>query len=674
MRKMKYRKWNLKYKYPTVSPELSSENLPELLKLLLAERGFSSREEVRRFLGSGIESLHDPFLLKDMDKACERLQLGLKNGEKIAVYGDYDVDGITSTCIVSQWLKKKGVSVVPYIPNRLEEGYGLNREAMDTLHEKGVSLIITVDCGVTAVEEVAHARELGMDVIITDHHECQSGALPDAAAVIDPMRPDDTYPNADLAGIGVAWKLLSAMDGDTLQTLRTYADYIAVGTIADVMELSPENRCVVKEGLEKLSSSPTIGFSALMQACGVSDGPATSSRVGFGIAPRINAAGRLGDVAAAWQLLNCTDPLQAQGYAENLCALNRRRQDIEAEILEDAERILTEEEKAAPIVLASGDWHPGVIGIVASRLSDHYGVPTVMIYLHDGVGKGSCRSPEGFNIFDALAACSSYLEGFGGHAAAAGLTIREENIDSFRAALAAYYREHPAPPSTLHCDFIIENPALLRTDQVASLGQAEPQGCGNPAPVFCLSDVLLQNIYPMKDGKHSRLQIRFGNQAFSCPFFSCPPSALDVQAGDSIDLAFTPQLNTYRGNTSVQLRVLDVRPHDGSELCSSILEGSDDCLPFAKRYVPRGREDFIECWKVLRAENGCPAESIREIIDLCPADMAPETFCLCCAVFLEQGLLRPGAGGSLCGAVIDPHKKIELNDSALLRQLQHAAI
>jgi single-stranded-DNA-specific exonuclease len=670
---MKYQKWNLKYKYPSVSPDLSSENLPKLLELFLAERGFSTKEEIDRFLGDGLDALCDPFLLKDMDKACARLQRALRDGEKIAVYGDYDVDGITSTCIVSQWLQAKGASVVPYIPNRLEEGYGLNMDAMAVLHEKGVSLVVTVDCGVTAVEEVNFARELGMDVIITDHHECQSEILPDAAAVVDPMRPDDMYPNPHLAGIGVAWKLLSAMDGNTLQTLRTYADYIAVGTIADVMELSPENRCVVKEGLKKLNTSPTVGFSALMQACGIANDTITASRIGFGISPRINAAGRLGNVAAAWRLLSCTNPQQAAVYAEDLCALNRQRQEIEADIWEEADGMLTEEAKTAPIVLASSRWHPGVIGIVASRLSDHYGVPAVMVCLKDDVGKGSCRSPEGFNIFEALKACSSYLEGFGGHAAAAGLTIRKENVEAFRSALADYYSAHPAPPSTLNCDLILEDPSLLDPEQVASLGLTDPQGCGNDAPVFCLSDVTLQSVSPMKDGKHSRLQLRLGNQSFSCPFFSCPPSSLGVQAGDSIDMAFTPQLNTFRGNTSVQLRVIDVRPHDGRTLCSAILEGSDDCLPFATRYVPKGREDFIKCWKVLRAGNGCPAKSIEEILNLCPSTMAPETFCLCCAVFLEQGLLRPGAGGSLCGAVIDPDKKISLNNSVLLHQLQQAA-
>ena len=390
-------------------------------------------------------------LLQDMDKAVARIRTAIERRENVAVFGDYDVDGITSTCVLTDYLRRQGVPVHPYIPDRIEEGYGLNMDAITSLQRTSdITLIITVDCGITAIDETNYALQRGIDMVITDHHECSGQAIPNAVAVVDPKRPGSQYPNSGLAGVGVAYKLLCALEGGSDRVLREYGDLVAIGTVADVMPLTGENRYLVAQGLAQINARPRPGIRALLHECGAEGRPVTATTIGFTLAPRINAAGRLGKTAVAALLLLTKDDGEADRYAAGLCQLNRERQALEQQIWEEASAIACRYPPQMPLVLASDSWHQGVIGIAASRLSEEFHLPTIMICCDGERGKGSCRSFGGFNLYNALSACSEYLEGFGGHALAAGLTIRRENIDRFRRALGEYYRQNPAQAPAVH--------------------------------------------------------------------------------------------------------------------------------------------------------------------------------------------------------------------------------
>ena len=433
---MKYRQWSVASPDAALRSALEGAGLPPLLASILAARGIQSGDQAQQLLSPGGESLLSPLLMLGMDQAAARVRLALERGEQIAVYGDYDVDGITATCLLTEFLSGEGGAVLPYIPGRLEEGYGLNREAIASLARQGVTLIVTVDCGITAVDEVAFASQLGVDVVITDHHTCK-GILPDAVAVVDPHRPDCPYPFKHLAGVGVALKLVLALGGENREDalFARYCTLAAIGTIADVMRMEGENRTIVSYGLEALPHTDFVGIHALLREAGLLGKPITSIQIGFVLSPRINAAGRMGAADLAADLLETDDPARAEELARQLCDLNRERQAVEQAICADAtakiEKLRAEERSA--LVLSSEDWHQGVVGIVASRLSEKYSCPSFMIHLKDGVGKGSCRSYGGLNLFAALESCADLLDGFGGHELAAGFTIPEENIEAFRA-------------------------------------------------------------------------------------------------------------------------------------------------------------------------------------------------------------------------------------------------
>ena len=380
--------------------------------------------------------------MKDMDKAVARIHRALADGERMAVFGDYDVDGITSTVLLVDYLRGKGADCLKYIPRRVEDGYGLGKEALRSLWERGVTLVITVDCGITGVEEARFAREIGLDLVITDHHECRE-VLPEAEAVVDPRRPDCPYPFKHLAGVGVALKLALALDEQREEALfARYCTLAAIGTVADVMQMTGENRTIVCRGLEAIGSTDFLGLRALLQETGLADKEVTSVQIGFVLAPRINAAGRMGEAELAADLLLTDDPAHAELMARELCGLNRERQAVEQEIFAQAvEQIeyLPAGERSA-LVLSSEVWHQGVVGIVASRLSEKYSCPSFMIHLQNGVGKGSCRSYGGFNLFAALESCQDLLVDFGGHELAAGFNIREEDIPPFRQRMNRYVK------------------------------------------------------------------------------------------------------------------------------------------------------------------------------------------------------------------------------------------
>ena len=660
---MIYSQWNIPQAHPVIPASLQQASYSPLLAAVLCVRGFDTPEKARRFLDVDGTLLGDPLLLEDMNNAVMRLQRAIDAHETVAVYGDYDVDGITSSCMLTDYLRSRGLTCELYIPDRLGEGYGVNIAAIEDLRRRGVTLIVTVDCGVTTVEEAAFASSIGVDMIITDHHECRD-ALPDAIAVVDPKRPDCNYPSHDLAGVGVAFKLLCALEGSAAPILDRYADLVAVGTIADVMPLVGENRYIVKCGLEKLERAPRPGLRALIDEVGLGKKRITATNIGFSLAPRLNASGRLGQVGSAVRLLLSRSPQEATGFAADLCQLNRDRQDLEAEIWEQAQELLGDAVPDAPIVLAREAWHQGVIGIAASRLAEAYNVPAIMICLDGDRGKGSCRSCGDFNLFTALSECAEYLEGFGGHALAAGLTIRRENIDAFRAAFTEYYRAHAAECiSTLDIDLCVDAPGLLTMQCVEDLDRIEPCGSGNPRPRLCLLGAMLTELTPIGGGRHLRLRLEQFGEQYEAVFFHQTAEALGVRVGDCVDAAFFPQINEFRQRRSVQLLISDIRLHDAAA-AEAILAGS-----YPAEAQPLPREAFECLWYALKAKGGAFSDAPgRFCAALCPA-LDETTLCLCLKVFEDTGHLAVSAADG-CVSVRCLNSTIKLEASPLLARLR----
>ena len=685
---MKYEQWNPAPRDGAAEQALLSAGVSPLAALTLAGRGIRSREEASSFLAAGPELLHDPMLLRDMDAAVERIDRALEQGETIAIYGDYDVDGITATCLLSSYLTERGAKVLPYIPDRLTEGYSLNTDAITRLRLKGARLLVTVDCGITNVKEAAFARGIGMDVVITDHHECKE-ELPQAAAVVNPHRPDCPYPFKQLAGVGVALKLALALtpEEQRLQVLEAYADLAAIGTVADVMSLTGENRSIVLLGLRRLAHSPRPGLQMLIRECALEDKPITSTTIGYTISPRLNAAGRMGCPTVAAQLLLTQDPKEGAQLARTLCELNRERQRIEQEIFAQCMQLLEARPELArdAIVLADKSWHQGVVGIVASRLAERFSVPAFMICLgEDGRGKGSCRSCGDLNLFHALEQCEDLLEGFGGHELAAGFTIAEENIPDFRAKmqrLSAIWRREHQSVSTLSVDAVLEDAGLLTLENVADLQRLEPFGTGNPQPIFVLTGVTVSSITPVGKGRHTRLKVARDGCSFDAILFSFPPESTGLQPGCRADLAFYPQINQFRGNCTVQLTLADLRCAPSlSQLDRMLYQRWKQGESFQGRelemLLPQ-RQDFVAVWRYLSAHAASnlfresPARLARNISRSAGQRESYTRTMICLEVFQERGLLRFTSGPNLVQIQLQPVSgKVDLEASEILRGLR----
>ena len=483
------KRWTVAQPDGDLAANLAEEcEIHPFLALLLTTRGVTNLEEATDFLVNG-EIGDDVFAFADMDAAVERIQRAIDSYERIAVFGDYDADGVTATALLYDFLAKREADVVYYIPQREGEGYGLHRDSVEKLKEMGAKLLITVDNGIAALEEAAYAAELGMDVVITDHHQPQE-ALPQAVAVVDPHRPDCGSACKDYAGVGVAFKLICALDGDADQMMEEYGDLVALGTLADVMQLRGENRTLVRRGLQVMNERRRPGLAKLMEVAGVGDKRVTASTAVFTLAPRINAAGRMGSPETAARLLLTADGEEAAALAEDIQQLNVERQAAEAAILgEVLERLKQQPERlAARILVLEGDnWHPGVVGIIASRLMERFGKPCIVLSVQDGVAKGSGRSLPGFSLFDALTACKEVLTAYGGHSLAAGVTLEAARIDEFREAVNAYAAAvcPRMPVPELHVDFRMR-PSQIDVEKLDLLAALEPCGTGNPAPVFGL--------------------------------------------------------------------------------------------------------------------------------------------------------------------------------------------
>ncbi len=610
---MKYARWTAVPGSEETVEQLMDAGYPYLISTVLASRGVADVEQAAVFLERERSLSHSPFLMKDMDRAVERINAAIARDEKIAVFGDYDVDGITATVLLVDYLRSRGGRCVKYIPRRLEDGYGLGKEPMRHLREEeGVDLIITVDCGITGVEEAEYAKTLGVDLIITDHHECKE-QLPDAAAVVNPHRPDCPYPFKSLAGVGVALKLVLALGGNDREEalFARYCTLAAIGTVADVMHMSGENRTIVHRGIQSIRSTDFIGLQTLLRETGLYDKEITSIQIGFVLAPRLNAAGRMGEAELAADLLLTGDSAKAEELSRQLCALNRERQVVEQEIFNQAvEQIeaLGLGERSA-LVLSSDQWHQGVVGIVASRLAEKYSCPSFMIHLNEDMGKCSCRSYGGFNLFAALESCADLLEGFGGHELAAGFTIRRENIPAFRRRINRCVSEYVggvAPVSSLEVDVVLRRPELISLREVDALSALEPYGAGNGRPVFCFLGAKLENMQPVGQNKHLKLRLAKGKYVFDAIYFSATRADCALNAGDRVDAAFYLQINEFRGSRTVQLQVVDLRSsHSPSQrerenmaLSAALTAGTDLTAEEAARLLP-SREQFVRLWQTL---------------------------------------------------------------------------
>ncbi len=691
---MKYRRWNIADAPEANVQQLTEAGFPSLLSAVLASRGFATAEEASVFLEQDRSLHHSPLLMKDMDKAVRRIEDAIARGETVAVFGDYDVDGITSTCVVVDYLKSRGLKCLHYIPRREEDGYGLGCEPIRLLAQQGVTLLITVDCGITGVAEIDFAATLGMDVIVTDHHECKE-QLPAAVAVVDPHRPDCPYPFKHLAGVGVALKLVLALAGESREEaiFSRYCTLAAIGTIADVMLMSGENRVIVRRGLESLHHADFLGIHALLKEAGLADKPCTSIQIGFVLAPRINAAGRMGAADVAVDLLLSQDAAEAEELARRLCALNRERQAVEQDIFSQA---LTLTEAMPPqhrhaLVLSSSVWHQGVVGIVASRLTEKYSCPSFMIHLCDGLGKGSCRSYGGFNLFQALESCSDLLEGFGGHELAAGFTIREENIEPFRERInrcALSFSGGEPPVSSLDIDVLIPRPAQITMEEIQSLAMLEPYGAGNNRPVFCLMGMTVDSMQNVGQNRHLKLQLSKGQHHFPAIFFSATEETVGVRPGMRVDAAFHLQINEFRGVSSVQLQMIDIRPSlqpsktesEALSLCRRAVEGQ----PLSPQEGVRllfTREQSVRLWRALAAAlppEGASLPTLPFYRSLAAAMGGSESFLrtvFALEVFQERGLLTAApAAGETRFRLTAAGEKVDLMQSPYLRRLREGGI
>ena len=557
---LKYGIWNVSQPDAAAVNSLVSAGYAPLTAMVLAARGLCSPAAAKAYLDCSAPLL-DPFLMTDMDLAARRVRQALDRREKIAVFGDYDVDGITATCLLTDFLRSLGANCVSYIPGRLEEGYGLNPIAIHQLHTEGVKLIVTVDCGITAVDEALLCRDLGIDLVITDHHECKE-QLPHAAAVVDPHRIDGGYPHKNLSGVGVAFKLAAALCGSQELVLDRYADMVCLGTVADVMPLQGENRVFVARGLHALQHTTRPGIAALMSECGCSPDSVSAGTIGFMLAPRINAAGRMGRIELAVDLFLTQDPIRAKELAKALCELNRQRQAVEAQIYDEAVSMLPEGKTPDAIVLADENWHQGVVGIVASRMAEEYCCPTFLICLDGDHGKASSRSYGGFNLFSSLTTLSHLLESYGGHELAAGFTITRQQIIPFRqqiCQMASGYYSDEGPRTQLDVDCAV-TPDLLTIRGIQSLSVLEPCGNGCPKPTLIMKNLTIERVSLVGGGRHMRLRLRDRHHALQAIFFSATPETASVQPGDVVDVAFHPQINEFRGERTVQMNILDIRP------------------------------------------------------------------------------------------------------------------
>lgn len=586
-------------------------NIDPLAALIVTSRGLDSIEKMEEFFAPESELKVDPLSIKDMDKAAARINRALDEFEMICVYGDYDADGVTATALLYSFLESRGANVTRYIPDRITEGYGLNREAIDILCERGVRLIVTVDTGATAIDEIKYAYERGLEVVVTDHHKVGE-ELPVCEAVVDPQRPDCPCPFKEMAGVGVAFKLACAVDGDDEDAvLEEFGEFVAMGTIGDVVSLTGENRVMVRRGTAAMNEHPSPGVAALLKAAGAGNKKITSSTVAYMLCPRINAAGRMGSASKALELLLSDDPETAEFLAEEINSMNTGRQTCENELFRKALAIMQDNPEIgnSRIIVVDGEgWHQGVIGIVAAKLTEKFGRPSVVISRSGDEAKGSCRSIPGFSIYEAVDSVSDCLTHYGGHTLAAGLGLRSADIETFRRRINEYAADKDMPFAEQRIDCRIQ-PGSISLSILSSLECIEPFGADNPQPYFGLFGVKIDDFNGVAEGaKHLRLNISRNGAQATAMFFNMPPSRFPFEKGDTVDLAVNLEKNIYNGETRVSTVIRSIRPSGTDEekvlaaisLYDKFARGERITAAQAQSIIP-GREILADVYKSIKS-------------------------------------------------------------------------
>ncbi len=675
---MNRKKWIVSESNRDIAAEIAENcGVDPFAAYLLVARGLTDEFLVESFLYD--TDIIDPFLLPDMEKACERIKSAIHNGEKITVFGDYDADGVTSTALLYSYLSKNGANVDYYIPDRAGEGYGMNIDAIESLKERGTSLIITVDNGISAIEEILKAKELSIDVVVTDHHQCGE-VLPEAVAVVDPHRKDSDIEFREWAGVGVAFKLVSALaECDAYDLLDEYGDILAIGTIADIVSLKGENRILVRSGLSVLNDSyqnSTLrkGLKALIDESGTNKNM-TSMSAAFRIAPRINAAGRMGSANRAIKLLLTDDTEEATLLASEIGSANSERQSTESGITESAEKYIEEhpEIKFARVIVVDGeDWHQGVIGIVASRLCEKYGKPCIVISKSGDIAKGSGRSVEGFSLYDALFYCKDILVQYGGHKLAAGLTVETKNIDEFRALVNEYAEKNASALPVLKLDCKL-NPASVSLDLLSSISILEPFGAENPQPLFGLFGMKITGIQPVGSNKHIRLTVNKNGVNLPVMLFSVAPEDFPYCVSDVVDLAIRLSQNEYMGETKVSIQVKDIKlsTMDDDKVQESLLLYESfrrgDVLTEEQKKILLPDRDFCgNIYRFLRANNGFSANEEILCYRLGLKEEKIATLKIALDMFIELQVINFQNGKYFLPA---EQKKVVLENSVLYQSL-----
>lgn len=668
---MAIKKWVIRQADKERASQISEKfNIDPFVAFLMVSRGIVDDLDVVNFMTDEF-MLSSPFDMADMDEAVFTVSEAIENGDKICVYGDYDCDGVTSTTLLVDFLRSKGADVCYYIPSRETEGYGLNNSAIDEIARWGVNLIITVDNGISAFDEAEHIYELGMSLVVTDHHQLTDGKLPRAEAVINPHREDNAMEFRDFCGVGVAFKFAVAMDEDNAEDIvERYIDLVAIGTIADVMPLKEENRAFVRRGLQKLNGNPRKSLAPLIKR---NSGEITSQDIAFQICPRINAMGRMGDAKRAVEFLLCDDAAEAASACNSLDEENANRQQVEQEIIEDVKKQIRKNPRlaASPVIVVAGKgYHHGVIGIVAAHILEKYGKPTFVIGIDEnGIARGSARSVEGFNIFEALTACSDDMLQFGGHPLAAGITLKEDMIEKFSADINEFaIKNYPVMPQVeLTLDFKLA-PSYLNLDLVDSLSVLEPYGAGNSQAVFGIYKLRLLGVTPLSEGKHIRLDLQKKDTKIRVVKFSTPYDDFPYKPGDELNLAVKVSKNAYNGKMYLSVQAVDIR-----------LSSLDEDKYFAEktvydlyRYTGKvdeslypTRDDCALVYKYLKKNNGYPY-SLEDLYFRLQSNVTYGKLMFALKAFSQGGLINYKKGITLNTV----KEKVNLEETPILKALK----
>ncbi|WP_448904243.1 single-stranded-DNA-specific exonuclease RecJ [Eubacterium sp.] len=668
---MAIKKWVIRQADKERASQISEKfNIDPFVAFLMVSRGIVDDIDVVNFMTDEF-MLSSPFDMADMDEAVFTVSEAIENGNKICVYGDYDCDGVTSTTLLVDFLRSKGADVCYYIPSRETEGYGLNNSAIDEIARWGVNLIITVDNGISAFDEAEHIYELGMSLVVTDHHQLTDGKLPKAEAVVSPHREDNAMDFRDFCGVGVAFKFAVAMDEDNVEDIvERYIDLVAIGTIADVMPLKEENRAFVRRGLQKFNNNPRKSLAPLIKR---NSNEITSQDIAFQICPRINAMGRMGDAKRAVEFLLCDDAAQAVSACNSLDEENANRQQVEQEIIEDVKKQIKKNPRlvASPVIVVAGKgYHHGVIGIVAAHILEKYGKPTFVIGIDEnGIARGSARSVEGFNIFEALTACSDDMIQFGGHPLAAGITLKEDMIEKFSADINEFaIKNYPVMPQVeLTLDFKLA-PSYLNLDLVDSLSVLEPYGAGNSQAVFGIYKLRLLGVTPLSEGKHIRLDLQKKDTKIRVVKFSTPYDDFPYKPGDELNLAVKVSKNAYNGKMYLSVQAVDIR-----------LSSLDEDKYFAEksaydlyRYTGKvdeslypTRDDCAFVYKYLKKNNGYPY-SLESLYLRLQDNMTYGKLMFALKAFSQGGLINYKKGITLNTV----KEKVNLEETPILKALK----